>query len=86
MQLDFPAANNAFLSPRVMGILNVTPDSFSDGGPFDLEVDRALERCVCSWSQKAQISLTSVVNRRVLARARFRAAEEIDRVTAGSCG
>ena len=32
--------------PQVMGILNVTPDSFSDGGQFDLEdaaVARALE-------------------------------------------
>ena len=23
------------MSPRVMGIVNVTPDSFSDGGRFD---------------------------------------------------
>jgi len=30
-------------SPLVMGILNVTPDSFSDGGQFN-EMDRALER------------------------------------------
>lgn len=29
--------------PRIMGILNVTPDSFSDGGRF-LDVDRALEQ------------------------------------------
>lgn len=28
--------------PRVMGILNVTPDSFSDGGQFE-HVDRAIE-------------------------------------------
>jgi dihydropteroate synthase len=31
--------------PRVMGILNVTPDSFSDGGLF-LEPDAALERAM----------------------------------------
>ncbi len=24
-----------FDAPRIMGILNVTPDSFSDGGKFD---------------------------------------------------
>ncbi|MDZ4184014.1 MAG: dihydropteroate synthase, partial [Desulfuromonadales bacterium] len=29
--------------PRIMGILNVTPDSFSDGGQFQ-QVDRALRR------------------------------------------
>ena len=28
--------------PRVMGILNVTPDSFSDGGKFN-HIDKALE-------------------------------------------
>lgn len=29
--------------PRIMGILNVTPDSFSDGGHYD-RLDSALER------------------------------------------
>jgi len=29
--------------PKIMGILNVTPDSFSDGGQFDV-VDKAVER------------------------------------------
>lgn len=29
--------------PRIMGILNVTPDSFSDGGQFQ-QIDRALRR------------------------------------------
>jgi dihydropteroate synthase len=32
-----------FSSPKIMGILNVTPDSFSDGGEFD-ETPSALER------------------------------------------
>lgn len=36
-----PANNPAATSPRVMGILNVTPDSFSDGGSF-IEPDAAL--------------------------------------------
>ena len=30
--------------PHIMGILNVTPDSFSDGGQFDA-VDKAVARC-----------------------------------------
>jgi dihydropteroate synthase len=41
-----PLAGLALDAPRIMGILNVTPDSFSDGGQFDLEdaaVARALE-------------------------------------------
>ncbi|GAL24867.1 dihydropteroate synthase [Vibrio variabilis] len=39
-------ANNKTLSldtPQVMGIVNVTPDSFSDGGKFN-SVDAALEQ------------------------------------------
>ncbi|MEM8693559.1 MAG: dihydropteroate synthase [Pseudomonadota bacterium] len=36
-----PNAGLAFSSPRLMGILNVTPDSFSDGGLHD-SVDAAL--------------------------------------------
>jgi dihydropteroate synthase len=34
MQLEFPSAVLDFSVPRVMGILNVTPDSFSDGGLY----------------------------------------------------
>jgi dihydropteroate synthase len=30
-------------SPKVMGILNVTPDSFSDGGQFDSEASACLQ-------------------------------------------
>ena len=30
-------------APRIMGVLNVTPDSFSDGGTY-LPIDRAVER------------------------------------------
>lgn len=35
-------------SPRIMGVLNVTPDSFSDGGRYHdskAAIDRALEMC-----------------------------------------
>ena len=35
---------HAFHSPAVMGILNVTPDSFSDGGHYNL-MDNALRHC-----------------------------------------
>lgn len=36
-----PIAGMAMTAPRIMGILNVTPDSFSDGGQFDAP-ERAL--------------------------------------------
>jgi dihydropteroate synthase len=51
-------------SPRVMGILNVTPDSFSDGGilrlgdgsgVFHVSVDRALRRAETMMSEGAAI-------------------------------
>lgn len=37
------AANRPFLAPELMGILNVTPDSFSDGGLY-LDSERAIEK------------------------------------------
>ncbi|MGV8876907.1 MAG: dihydropteroate synthase [Rhodoglobus sp.] len=40
--------------PRVMGILNVTPDSFSDGGQFD-HVDRAIARGIELRNQGADV-------------------------------
>ena len=45
MQLDFPHSTLDLNLPRVMGILNVTPDSFSDGGLYatkDAAVEHAL--------------------------------------------
>jgi dihydropteroate synthase len=51
-------------SPRIMGILNVTPDSFSDGGTLRLEgesgvfrvsVDRALRRAEAMMEEGAAI-------------------------------
>lgn len=41
MQLEFPAQTLDLSVPRVMGILNVTPDSFSDGGAY-ISIDRAI--------------------------------------------
>jgi len=40
--------------PRVMGILNVTPDSFSDGGQFE-HVDRAIARGIELRDQGADV-------------------------------
>lgn len=40
--------------PAVMGVVNVTPDSFSDGGRF-LAVDRAVEHGLRLWAQGAAI-------------------------------
>ncbi len=40
--------------PRVMGILNITPDSFSDGGDF-LSLDRALERALTMVEEGAAL-------------------------------
>ena len=40
--------------PLIMGILNVTPDSFSDGGRFD-SVDRAVEHALLMESDGADI-------------------------------
>jgi dihydropteroate synthase len=40
--------------PRVMGVLNVTPDSFSDGGKF-LSVAAAVEQGVCMAAEGAAL-------------------------------
>jgi len=41
-------------SPKIMGILNATPDSFSDGGDFN-EIESALGRIGLMVSQGASI-------------------------------
>jgi dihydropteroate synthase len=43
--VSVPAVEERFPRPSVMGILNVTPDSFSDGG-FYLDVDAAVARAL----------------------------------------
>jgi dihydropteroate synthase len=40
--------------PQVMGVLNVTPDSFSDGGDF-FSVGAALERALAMQAEGAAI-------------------------------
>ncbi|RYY76477.1 MAG: dihydropteroate synthase [Gammaproteobacteria bacterium] len=46
-------------SPKIMGILNITPDSFSDGGAFyrsgQVAIDRVLERAEVMLAEGADI-------------------------------
>jgi dihydropteroate synthase len=49
-----PIASTAMTSPQIMGILNVTPDSFSDGGQFDAP-DRALAHAQAMQNDGAAI-------------------------------
>lgn len=46
--------NNLLPRPAIMGILNVTPDSFSDGGKYN-RVDAALQHCEEMLEQGADI-------------------------------
>lgn len=43
-----------FQTPQIMGILNVTPDSFSDGGRYD-DIDAALRQAEIMLSEGADI-------------------------------
>ena len=55
IHLEWPSGRLDFTGGcRVMGILNVTPDSFSDGGDF-LDVDRAVTRGIEMVQQGAAI-------------------------------
>lgn len=55
LHLEWPSGRLDFSGGcRVMGILNITPDSFSDGGDF-LDVDRAVSRGVEMVRQGAAI-------------------------------
>jgi len=64
--------------PLVMGILNVTPDSFSDGGQFERK-DKALERALQMVEEGANIIDVGGESTRPGAQ-QVSAAEEIDRV------
>lgn len=54
MQLQLPRRVLELRTPKVMGILNVTPDSFSDGGQYWLR-DKALERARAMIAEGAHI-------------------------------
>lgn len=62
----------------VMGVLNVTPDSFSDGGRF-LDRDHAIEHGIAMWNQGADLVDVGGESTRPGA-SRVDAATEIDRV------
>lgn len=49
-----PVAGMDMTGPRIMGILNVTPDSFSDGGQFDAP-DLALTHALAMQQEGAEI-------------------------------
>ncbi len=53
-QLQSNQKSVVFDRPAVMGILNVTPDSFSDGGQFN-EMDAALQHCEQMLAEGADI-------------------------------
>ena len=69
----------AFARPAVMGVLNVTPDSFSDGGAF-LEPGRGGCACASAWRPRARTSSTWAASRRARAPSRCRPDEELRRV------
>lgn len=55
MKLELSAGRQLDLSqPRIMGVLNVTPDSFSDGGSF-FDRDKALAQGLRLWHEGADI-------------------------------
>ena len=65
-RLTAPRADIAGISmakPRLMGVLNVTPDSFSDGGRF-LTAEHAVAHAK-RWRPQAPIFWTSAANQRV---------------------
>jgi dihydropteroate synthase len=64
--------------PRIMGILNVTPDSFSDGGQFQ-QVDRALRRAEEMVAEGADLIDVGGESTRPGA-ALVSAAQELDRI------
>ncbi|WP_260294998.1 dihydropteroate synthase [Sedimenticola hydrogenitrophicus] len=76
--LDCAANPVALHRPRVMGILNITPDSFSDGGDF-ISRDAALERARAMVAEGADILDIGGESTRPGARA-VSAQEELDRV------
>jgi dihydropteroate synthase len=54
MQTEFPAVHANIARARVMGILNVTPDSFSDGGRY-LDAGKAVEHALQLVAEGADI-------------------------------
>jgi dihydropteroate synthase len=78
MQLIFPTATLDLTTPRVMGVLNVTPDSFSDGGKY-IALDAAVERALQMLAEGADIIDIGGESTRPGAKP-VTAAEEVERV------
>lgn len=53
--MKFAANEIVFDEPVVMGVLNMTPDSFSDGGMFNKNIEQAVERAEHMVSLGAKI-------------------------------
>ena len=68
-----------FARPAVMGVLNMTPDSFSDGGEF-LDPGAARGARSRAWRRRERTWSTSVVSRRGPGRSPSSADEELRRV------
>ncbi|MGH8279551.1 MAG: dihydropteroate synthase [Gammaproteobacteria bacterium] len=78
MQLQLGTEHLDLTQPRVMGVLNRTPDSFSDGGAF-LDLDTALRHALAMRRAGAAIIDIGGESTRPGAQA-VSAAEELDRV------
>jgi dihydropteroate synthase len=78
MQLTFPTGTLDLTTPRVMGVLNVTPDSFSDGGQYTA-LDAAVARALQMIAEGADIIDIGGESTRPGAKP-VSAAEEIERV------
>jgi dihydropteroate synthase len=78
MQLTFPTGTLDLTTPRVMGVLNVTPDSFSDGGQYTT-LNTAVARALQMIAEGADIIDIGGESTRPGAKP-VSAAEEIERV------
>ena len=56
MKLHFPTVELDISQPCIMGILNLTPDSFSDGGLF-LDKEKALTLSILVVNQHGQVQV-----------------------------
>jgi dihydropteroate synthase len=66
--------------PAVMGVLNVTPDSFSDGGRY-LDPDRAVEHALAMEAAGADVIDVGGESTRPVGAVEVSVAEELARVT-----
>ena len=77
IQYNFNNKILSFNTPKIMGIVNVTPDSFSDGGKY-FSVDDAVNHAL-KLLMKVQILLILEANQLVLVLILFHLEEELRR-------